>query len=1143
MCGVSNTVMSLNGVSNTVFPNTLNGLDSLDVTNITIDGQSLASLFVTYTGAQSNVDLNAKSLTGVNSISASAVTASGLVQGQNVTATALTTTDTIRINTVPAGTTAKYLATNATGDVIEADITTKYVPYAGSISHVNLNAKNLSNVLTYSGTNVQVTSTETTSLLATGTTQVNTLRITNVQVGTQHQLLAVDSVGNVINGTIPVPTTIDVTVIPSPSTYYPIWVNGTSGGNRTLYSDNGFQSISYDTGAKTLSTYQLKLLNVPAGTQTSILAVDSAGNVIQGTAPPPTQLLTTAIPAGSISYWPTLISDRATGNKSYFNENSANTSNMYFQAPTLTSGLGTWNIPQLVINSAITLFNARFSVTPTVTPIGSVSYAIGLNATNDVVAYVPSNQVAVTATIVNADFNLLFTATSTTDPNITLNIDSGTNLKYNPATDRLTVPNLTVGTAATINDANLTGVPVAPTAAPGTNTTQLATCAFVIANSGSGFLPLTGGTMSGSITYANTVATPITLSSANLTAYTYSIRDSFWSLPMLEFTTKTLSTFGSVSFGVPIVITNTSSTNLMSLPYNASTAYSKSISNTGGDIFITFTGRTTSPAASGSIVISTPLAVGTTLAVNNVVSLVGASNLNFEQTTNNQLIRLPYLTSTSYIRTINNAGGDSFMTFRSSAPTAGTPVVGNVTMGTEVVMGNTVGLYGVNGTSNDGVAMWVTSGGSACSSIVLSDTYGTTMGTATPTTAWGRYFAVGGQVFQDFYGGFEWRGTNTLGATTWSTVSTVAKLKVAQMGYKFGSMFDFSTPGTWDDSNSLFVTTGGVLGGTSAGVGIGYNTTFDSGLLVSIAPNVIWKPMRYKAGQHDFYYQNTPIGGFNPFGIYSNNAGYMTNSVGAANIGLGGVGSGDLVFQANSSQVMRWFTGTSQRLVLDSAGGLCFGTSGVGLQTITGSPYGNVSTYGTGVNTWMGYDINRRWCLMGLWNNAEAGFHDNVYSWIWRTTANNFIVDRPSVIYNSLPQQTYYPNQVLVGNNGSNLEWGVMYSTYYYGGYTAWGGGVAVSTFYKASSISNIRISGAASYYIPGGGMYYTECQFYNMSTGNSYYLYQYQYTNFTGNHFSFPICFQFGGLPVGSYNVYLRCNAITDGNDHVYILGEIVPF
>ena len=1055
MYAVSNTVMSLNGVSNTVFPNTLNGLDSLDVTNITIDGQSLASLFVPYTGAQSNVDLNAKSLTGVNSISASAVTSSGLVQGANVTATALTTTDTLKINTVSAGTTAKYLATNAAGNVIEADITTKYVPYTGATAHVNLNAKNLSNVLTYSGTNVQVTSTETTSLLATGTTQLNTLRITNVGIGTQTQLLAVDATGNVINGTVSVPTTFDVTVITTPTDYYPIFVNGTTGGVRALQSDNGFQTISYNTGTRTLSTYQLKLLNVPAGTQTSILAVDSAGNVIQGTTPAPTQLLTTEIPAGSIPYYPALISSQATGNKSYFNENSANTGNMSFQAPVLTTGLGTWYIPQLVINNAITLYNARFSATPSITPIGSVSYALGLNATNDVIAYVPSNQVAVTATTSNSDFNLLFTATSTSNPNITVNIDSGTNLKYNPATDTLTVPIITVGTSATIAGASLTGTPTAPTAAPGTNTTQIATTAFVTAavSAVSGYLPLTGGTMTGSITYANTALTPITLSSANLTAYTYSIRDSFWTLPMLEFTTKTLSTSGSVSFGVPIVITNTSSTNLITLPYNASTAYTKYILNTGGDIFMSFTGRTTSPAANGSVVFgsSIPVSINDTLSMNPAAAGILC---NTYKNVSNATLQIQGFWS----------GANSGIRFDANASDSST-------------------LPGLWGTLNNNG--WTFYNGGSASPIVI------------------------GKIISD------------------------------NIGWRLGSMFDFSLPGTWDASNSLYVTTGGI-GSTNSGVGIGYNTTFDSGLLVSIAPNVAWKPMRYKANQHDFYVGgNTPMGGFNPFGVYANNAGYMTNSVGAAAAGLSGIGTGDLVFYANAAtQVMRWFTGTSQRLVLDSAGGLTFGTSGVGLQTITGSPYGSVSTYGN--NGWNGYDINRRWCLMG-WNaNTEAGFHDNVYSWIWRTTANNFIVDRPSVIYTNVSQQTYQSYQVLMGSNNNTLQWGVIFSTYYQNNTVAWGGGVQVAYVYKASATSVLRCSGAASYYVGGGGMYLTRVNFYNYDIGVAYIVTLNQFTNNASNHVSFPIMAQYAGLPVGTYGVIVSTNGITDGNDHLYLLSEI---
>ena len=61
-----------------------------------------------------------------------------------------------------------------------------------------------------------------------------------------------------------------------------------------------------------------------------------------------------------------------------------------------------------------------------------------------------------------------------------------------------------------------TGVPAAPTAAPGTSTTQLATTAFVAASLGS-YLPLIGGTVTGgiAITVASGVALSVTSSAAN----------------------------------------------------------------------------------------------------------------------------------------------------------------------------------------------------------------------------------------------------------------------------------------------------------------------------------------------------------------------------------------------------------------------------------------------------------------------------------------------------------------------------------------------------------------------------------------------------------------------------------------------------
>jgi hypothetical protein len=100
-----------------------------------------------------------------------------------------------------------------------------------------------------------------------------------------------------------------------------------------------------------------------------------------------------------------------------------------------------------------------------------------------------------------------------------------------------------------------------------------------------------------------------------------------------------------------------------------------------------------------------------------------------------------------------------------------------------------------------------------------------------------------------------------------------------------------------------------------------------------------------------------------------------------------------------------------------------------------------------------------------------------------------------------------------------------------------------VATFYKASATSLCRTSGAVSYYVPAGGMYWTRIVHNNISTGQQFDLYLYQFTNNASNHVSFPIMAQSGvGLPVGTYQVVMYTSGITDTNDHVYILNEIVP-
>jgi len=214
--------------------------------------------------------------------------------------------------------------------------------------------------------------------------------------------------------------------------------------------------------------------------------------------------------------------------------------------------------------------------------------------------------------------------------------------------------------------------------------------------------------------------------------------------------------------------------------------------------------------------------------------------------------------------------------------------------------------------------------------------------------------------------------------------------------------------------------------------------------------------------------------------------------------------------------------------------------NGLGLTTASGATFGNVSVYGTGLNGWNGYDINKRWTLMGWSGNTEAGFIDNQVSWIWRTTGNNFHLDRPYIYFNNVPQQNYSPNQVLIGSNGNSLQWGVVYSTYYKNNNIQWQYGTVVATFYKASATAYLRASGAASYYVSSSQMNWTLVRFRNITYGGDYDYYLNQFTNNPNNHVSFPIMAQAGGLPVGSYQVILYTAGNTDGNDHLYILSEI---
>src|SRR5207253_879452 len=78
-------------------------------------------------------------------------------------------------------------------------------------------------------------------------------------------------------------------------------------------------------------------------------------------------------------------------------------------------------------------------------------------------------------------------------------------------------------------------------------------------------------------------------------------------------------------------------------------------------------------------------------------------------------------------------------------------------------------------------------------------------------------------------------------------------------------------PITWSNKYSTFGPNVGSA--TGAALGLGYDTTGDSGILISVAPNTAWKPMSYQAISHNFYV----LGGAT--------ASMMLNSSGSVGIG------------------------------------------------------------------------------------------------------------------------------------------------------------------------------------------------------------------------------------------------------------------
>jgi len=107
--------MSMNGISNTFIPNTLSGLEAFNATNITINGVDISSLFVPFVNSPSDVDLSNKNLT-----------TSGRIQ-----------TAILKLPSVTYGAT-RVLQVDVNKEVQSIELNGVYVTYTGSTANLDM---------------------------------------------------------------------------------------------------------------------------------------------------------------------------------------------------------------------------------------------------------------------------------------------------------------------------------------------------------------------------------------------------------------------------------------------------------------------------------------------------------------------------------------------------------------------------------------------------------------------------------------------------------------------------------------------------------------------------------------------------------------------------------------------------------------------------------------------------------------------------------------------------------------------------------------------------------------------------------------------------------------------------------------------
>lgn len=820
---------------------------------------------------------------------------------------------------------------------------TALVPYTGATNSINLNNKQLTNA----------------SLIST-----NALKILTVPIGTQTYILAVDNAGNVIRGTVSAPTQINLTSL-SPGVVVPYYFSvfaSNASGVQTALIDSSSTGLKYVPFTQTFYCNNLNIASVPVGTGVYTLAVDSGGAVVRSTASTTATALT-VINTTNSGYIP--IFDVNTGNATAYMGNSPSftLSTLLYSFPGNITAL-----QNITVGNVLTV-NGTYISAPnlgTVPPSGVLSGYLAIDNGGAVYkATGVSAQPNITSGAPGTGYGYLTYAVA--GSNQPIYVDSNNSLQYNA-----TYSSLALGASA---------IPFTSLLSPSTQ--------FFI---GSGGIQ-SQIALAGCIQLASTVlytysASPQALlivgQKVNVSGYTNN--PDFNGTYLITSSTTTNFTITAAPYP-PFTIGNGASASVQLIPINTGSLEFTSTSvlgptPTAGDnsnkLATTSFVQTAVAGVSGYLT-----KTGTQTGINTVLQLTSGGNFTLQTSAAASLF-----TVIDALTTVSN----DFKILKTSFPTlnisssaigtnrltqfiettAATTYTGTNTGDSIIIATNSLwkgvpsgyGQFFMNGTAcvanltrvllSGNQSILALGSASDATSIIRSDAT-SDMSIIAPII----YFRSGANITMNI--------SSTL--ITHNLNST----------FSLGSMVAPNALPNWYTANCVSVTFGSTS--TSKGIGFGYNNTSGVSQICSVQPGTAYLPLEYWGSYHCFYTSGTLMAGVNATGLFSNNAGFMTNSVGAGIAGLSaGYSVGDLIFYANSSGVMRFYNGGtckvaigSDRVYLDTI--QLFGASSLTMPgdcTFGGTP--SIRMAGGGVNWYLAGT------QCGYWDNFASGWRINAIS-------------------------------------------------------------------------------------------------------------------------------------------------------------------